>query len=667
LLPAVMLVVADKEFFALSSDSHSNAGKHYVICLAGHIDHGKSAIVRALTGGTVDRLPEEQRRGITIELGFAHFDAPGCRFALIDVPGHEKFVHTMVAGASGVDGALLVVAADDSVMPQTREHLALLEMLGVERGVIAISKCDLADEEQLQLVEMELEELVAATFLRQAPRIRVSAHSGSGIQQLREALIECATAPSARTTNDLRFRLPIDRSFSPAGQGAVVTGTVWRGTTKVGDTLQLQPAGEMVRIRRLQAQGTDVESVSAGERAAINLVGIKAAAIRRGDELITPGSIKPGRRHLVEVKILPDVHQALKHRQLVRFHLAAGQSTAQVLMSQREVLPGQTAFAMVRCASPMVAEYGQPFVVRQLSPPATIGGGKIIGPALAPAQRLKRCLAAASGLSSAEPAARLEAFIELHREATLDENCDFTIGLAPAECRTAIEHLVAENRIIRTAGPQPHYVTALRFRKLKEKLLRTTREELERRRPASQLPLALVLSAMSQRASDAVLEALVADAVARRELIRRDDRIGLSSGAELSQRQRQLLVALLAQFAAAGPAPPTLKELAEQHKLSLRDLEPLVQVGIDENQLIKLSPLMAIDIQALESLRQSLVEYFQRQPTAKVGELREQWKITRKHAVPIFEYFDECRITTRAGDLRTAGPRLSFPIGEADL
>jgi selenocysteine-specific elongation factor len=315
----------------------------------------------------------------------------------------------------------------------------------------------------------------------------------------------------------------------------------------------------------------------------------------------------------------------------------------------------------------MLAEYGQPFVVRQLSPPATIGGGKIIGPALAPALRLKRCLAAASGLSSAEPAARLEAFIELRREATFDENSESPIGLSPAECRTAIDRLVAENRIIRTAGTQPHYVTAQRFRKLKEKLLRTTHEELERRKPASQLPLAVVLSTMSQRASHVVLEAVVADAVARRELIRRDDRVGLPSGAELSQRQRQLLAVLLAQFTAAGPAPPTLKELAEQHKIVLRDLEQLVQVGIDENQLIKLSPQMAIDIRALESLRQSLVEYFQRQPTAKVGELREQWKITRKHAVPICEYFDECKITMRAGDLRSAGPRLSFPLDKANL
>ena len=271
----------------------------YVIGLAGHIDHGKSALVQALTGSKTDRLPEEQRRGITIELGFAHFDWEGQRFALIDVPGHERFIHTMVAGASGVDVALLVVAADDAVMPQTREHLALLELLGVKRGVIAISKCDLATEELLELVELEIAELVAPTFLCSAPRIRVSAQAGMGIDTLRRALIAAALSSEPRPTSDPRFRMPIDRAFSPAGQGAVVTGTVWRGSARVGETLQLLPAGEPVRIRRLQSQGKDVDCVVAGERAAINLVGIKASAIHRGDELTTPGAFEPGVRHLL--------------------------------------------------------------------------------------------------------------------------------------------------------------------------------------------------------------------------------------------------------------------------------------------------------------------------------------------------------------------------------
>jgi selenocysteine-specific elongation factor len=637
-----------------------------VIGLAGHIDHGKSAIVQALTGGRVDRLPEEQRRGITIELGFAHFDAAGRRFALIDVPGHERFIHTMVAGASGIDAALLVVAADDSVMPQTREHFALLQLLGIRRGVVAISKCDLADEEQLELVELEIADLVAETFLAGAPRIRVSAHAGRGVEELRQALVDVASAAASRPTGDPRFRLPIDRVFSPAGQGAVVTGTVWRGMARAGDTLQLLPAGELVRVRRLQSQGHDVESVAAGQRAAINLAGMKASEIRRGDELATPDAFAPGRRHLVELRVLSDARQPLNHRQWLRLHLGAAQVSAQVLIEGREVSPGGSAFAILRCATPIVAEYGQAFVLRQLSPAATIGGGKIISPALRPGDRLKRSLAAAAGLASPDAAARLAAYVGLRRETTIDHRCETTLGLSAERCRAVLAQLVARKEVVRSIGSPPSFVTALHFGELQQKLLRRLQQELERRRPASQAPLSAILSAMSHDASEGILAELVDDMAQQHKVVRRGDRIGLPSGAELSQRQRQLWAKLLAEFTAAGRAPPTLKELADEHKQPLRELEALVQVGVDDGKLVRLSPQMAIDRDALEGMRQSLAEYFERQPTAKVSELREQWGISRKHAVPICEYFDECKITLRSGDLRTPGPRLSSPIGEVN-
>jgi selenocysteine-specific elongation factor len=646
-----------------SPANHHSPRTQYVIGLAGHIDHGKSALVQALTGSKTDRLPEEQRRGITIDLGFAHFDHDGQRFALIDVPGHERFIHTMVAGASGIDAALLVVAADDSVMPQTREHLALLELLGVRRGIIAISKCDLANDELLELVEMEITELVAASFLANAPRIRVSAQAGTGIDELRRALIAAALSSEPRATSDPRFRLPIDRAFSPAGQGAVVTGTVWRGTARVGETLHLLPAGEPVRIRRLQSQGKDVESVTAGERAAINLVGVKASAIHRGDELATPLAYEPGQRHLVQLRMLDDVKQPLKHRQLLRLHLGANQTTAQVLIEQREVAAGESAFAVIRTAAPIVAEYGQPFVIRQLSPATTIGGGKFLSPSLRPTDRLKRSLSVAAGLSSDDQAVRVAAYIELRRETKVLEYSETRLGLSATECQSALEQLLKKKEIIATAEGST-YVTAKRFALLKQKLLVRCREELDRRKPASQVPISVILAAMSRYASAGMLQKLLDDMASRREIIRRGDRVGLPSGAELSQRQRQQLTTLLTAFSTAGRAPPTLKELAEQSKIPPRDLEQLVQVAVDDGQLVKLSPLMAIDRDAVEGLRQSLAEYFQQQPTAKLGELREQWGITRKHAVPIFEFFDNSQITLRKEDLRTAGPRLLTPIGE---
>lgn len=637
----------------------------FVICLAGHIDHGKSALVHALTGGTVDRLPEEKRRGITIELGFSHFDDSGSRFALIDVPGHERFIHTMVAGASGVDAALLIVAADDSVMPQTREHLALLELLGVRRGVIAITKCDLADKEQLELVNLEVDELVESTFLAEMPRIEVSIPTRQGIAEVRQALIDTARSSPVRPTNDPRFRLPIDRAFSATGQGAVVTGTVWRGTARVGDTLQLLPDAAMVRVRRLQSQGVDVEQVSAGERAAINLVGIKSSAIRRGDELTTPDAFEPSCRHIAQLRILPDAARGLKHRQPVRVHLGANQATAQVLMSQRTVTPGESAFAILRCETPIVAEYGQPFVLRQLSPARTIGGGTIIGPAIRSTVRQNRCLAAAAGLSSADARERLAAYIDLRREATFDEAAESWIGLNRALCETVLGELEKRGDIVRIPSTPESFVTGQRFQQLKERMIARCQAELERRRPASLVPLSVVLSAMKRLASPAVLDALLAAMTEKREIVRRDTRIGLSSGPELSNRQRSTLAALATEVSSAGPTPPSLKEFAERHGHTLKDLEAIVQVAVDEGQFVRLSPQIIMDRQALESLRQRLVAHFSNSPTAKVGEIREQWGITRKHAVPIFEFFDECQITLRDGDLRSAGPRISIPIGEA--
>ncbi len=642
-----------------------NSRSQFVICLAGHIDHGKSALVHALTGGTVDRLPEEKRRGITIELGFSHFDDDGRRYALIDVPGHERLIRTMVAGASGVDAALLVVAADDSVMPQTREHLALLEMLGIKRGVIAITKCDLADDEQLDLVDLEVAELVEKSFLRTAPRIRVSTKTGQNLAEFRQALIDSALKAPERAVADRRFRLPIDRVFSPAGQGAVVTGTVWRGSAHVGETLHLLPKGTLVRIRRLQSQGADVTSVSAGERAAVNLAGVKGSAIHRGDELATPNAFEPATRHIVSLQVLPEATHGLKRRQFVRMHLGANQATAQVMMDQPEAAPGQSAFAVLRCKSPIVAEYGQPFILRQLSPAATIGGGTVVGPAPRPADRLKRCLAAASGLADADPHVRLATFIELRGETAFDHASESWIGLAPPQCDAVLGRLEQQNKIVRTAGAPPTFITMQRFNQLKQQLIRRCQIELERRRPTSQVLLSVVASAMSRHASPQVIDALLDAMTKSRELIRRGDRIGLPTGPELTHRQQAMLDALLAEVTGAGPSPPTLKEFGEKHGYSPKDLEPLVQVAVDAGRVVRLSPQLVVDREALESLRQRLARHFQKSPHAKVGELREQWGITRKHAVPIFEFFDQAQITSRAGDLRSPGPRLSVPIDEA--
>ena len=621
--------------------------------------------MRALTGGIVDRLPEERRRGMTIELGFSHFDCGDIRFSFIDVPGHERFVHTMLAGASGVDLALLVVAVDDSVMPQTREHLALLKLLGVPRGMIALTKCDLVDAEQLEMVHLEVAELVEGTFLFAAPVIEISTRTGQGVADLQRALVEVAQPLPVHATQDSRFRLPIDRVFSPSGQGTVVTGTVWRGTARVGDILDSLPLTTPVRIRRLQSQGVDVESVEAGQRAAINLAGIKTSAIHRGDELATPQAFEPARRHLVHLQSLPAAAQGLKHRDLVRLHLGTNQATAQVLMSdKRQVLPGESAFAVLRCATPIIADYGQPFVVRQLSPARTIGGGTIIAPALRTVDRLTRCLNAAGGLSDPDPAARLAAYIDLRREAEFDSAIESRIGLNRHQCEVASQQLVERKVIVRASGSLPNFVTSERFRQLQQQMIESCKSELERRRPARQLPVAVILSAMSREASPAVLDTVLDELIAQGELLKRGDQVAPRVGAALSHRQRKLLDVLLAECLTTGRAPPALKEFASRNGCTPRDLEPLVEVAIAEGRLARLSPEFAVDRVVLEDLRMSLADYLQTHPSFTISEIREHWGITRKHAVPIIEYFDQQQITVRNGDARTAGLRLGMPIDE---
>jgi selenocysteine-specific elongation factor len=320
---------------------------------------------------------------------------------------------------------------------------------------------------------------------------------------------------------------------------------------------------------------------------------------------------------------------------------------------------------VLRCKTPIVAEYGQPFVLRQLSPAATIGGGIVVGPALRVTDRLKHCLATASGLAESNPHVRLTTFIELRGEAVFDDASESWIGLESSQCAAVLDQLEKRREIIRTGGAQPRFTTMQRFSKLKQQLVRRCQIELQRRRPALHVPLSVIMSAMGRYASPQVLEHLLDTMTRNRELIRKGDRIGLPTGAELTHRQQAMLDALLSEVTAAGPSPPTLKELAEKHVYSLKDLESLVQVAIDEGRLVRVSPQLAIDREALESLRQSLADHFQKHPTVRVGEIREQWGITRKHAVPIFEFFDQYQITSRTGDLRLPGPRVSLTIDEA--
>src|SRR5262245_2537826 len=351
-----------------------------ILGTAGHIDHGKTSLVKALTGIDCDRLPEEKVRGITIDIGFAILDLGDYRLGIVDVPGHERFIKNMLAGATGVDLAVLVVAADDGIMPQTREHLEILKLLGLRHGVIALTKSDLVDETTLEVVEMEVRDLVQGSFLAEAPLIRTSAHTGLGLDKLKETIAEACRHIEAAQGNDW-FRMPIDRSFIVQGHGTVVTGSVISGSVKVGDEVEWLPRGEKVRVRSLQNHDKPVEEVHRGMRAAINLAGVHHEDVVRGQELASAGYLQPSRVVTVRLHCLADAKKPIKHRATARFHVGTSEIMGTVsLLDCDTVSPGEWGLAQLFLEEPATCTWGQPFVVRGSSATVTLGGGQVLQP-----------------------------------------------------------------------------------------------------------------------------------------------------------------------------------------------------------------------------------------------------------------------------------------------
>jgi selenocysteine-specific elongation factor len=351
-----------------------------VLGTAGHIDHGKTALVKALTGIDCDRLPEEKKRGITIDIGFASLDLGEFRLGIVDVPGHERFIKNMLAGATGIDLALLVVAADDSVMPQTREHLEILKLLGLRHGLIALTKSDLMDETTREVVELEIGELVRDSFLEKASIVRTSAHTGEGIPELKAALAQVCRHVDERTGTEW-FRMAIDRAFVVQGHGTVVTGSATSGSARVGDELDWHPRGERVRIRSLQNHGRPAEEVHRGQRSAINLAGVRHEEVVRGQELATPGYLVPSRVLTTRLHCLADMKRPLKHRTFARVYIGTAEimSTVSLLDCDR-IQPGEWALAQFFLEAPATAVWGQPFVLRDVEAKHTLGGGQVLQP-----------------------------------------------------------------------------------------------------------------------------------------------------------------------------------------------------------------------------------------------------------------------------------------------
>ena len=635
--------------------------RQVLVGLAGHIDHGKSSLVRQLTGAAVDRRPEEQRRGMTVDLGFAHFDHDGLRFALIDVPGHDRFVHNMVSGAVGVQAGMLVVAADDSVMPQTREHLAILDLLGVAGAVVVITKSDLVDAERLQAVRQDIAELIQETTFSNAKTIVVSNKNGSGITEVRHALVQFAMGLTPTPKAEGPFRLSIDRAFTLPGHGTIVTGTVRRGSVMQGESLHLLPQQTSVKVRQLQCQGSDVEAVFSGERAAVNLSRVKVDQVRRGDELVSIGFYQPTQRLLIRLRVLPEMKRGIQDREQVRVHIGTKEVTGRIRTPVRLALPGEDHIAVLDCAESVVAEFDQRLILRRLSPAETIGGGRVLSTHVSPNDRLSRLWKIGERLNNRECDSRLPAFLTLNGPTAISEiSWPLAIGCsADVVTQLSSQHAAGKGALVKLRSDPDVIIATEEWDRLVESIHRTCRSETRQRYPQRWMTRSIFLHRFGKHYQAPIIECAIDELVRLKDLVANEKEIALADRVQLSARQQALLDDIESAIVNSGAAPPTLKELATQTNRSVNEIEPLVRRLVDDRQLVRVSEDLAVPPNVVEMLLDGIQDMLASQSEITVAEVRDRWQVTRKHALPYLQYFDEQGYTKRSGTVRVAGQRLT--------
>ncbi|MGI9067018.1 MAG: selenocysteine-specific translation elongation factor [Pyrinomonadaceae bacterium] len=657
-----------------------------IIGTAGHIDHGKSSLVQALTGKDPDRLPEEKRRGITIDLGFADLDLGDVRVGFVDVPGHERFVKNMLAGVHGIDAVALVIAADEGVMPQTREHFDICRLLNVRRGLVVITKTDLVEEELLTLVHAEAEELVAGSFLEGAPTVSVSARTGEGLEELRSAIRQIARETPARLSDSVT-RLPIDRAFTMKGFGAVVTGTLVSGEIAEADELELLPAGLRVRARGVQVHGSSVRVAQSGQRTAVNLAGVDVASIERGMVIAEAGRLRPVQVIDVQLQMLGSAPRAIRTRSRVRVHIGSAEvlGRVRVLNNRGEIAPGETGFAQLRFESPVVALHDERFVVRSYSPSETIAGGLVLDP-FAKKHR---------GKELAKTHEQLRALMDAHRPARLaafvESSGDLGLRLADIAARTGWNDSVLSE--VATAAKQEgtivevddHPSRAARLppqrrcaaggpglgtpvgtfvaRQNFERLARMTLEEVRSHHQREPLSRGLARETLRERhfahAAPEVFRAVMVHLEDTGALATDRDLVRLSEhSVELSPADTQLRERISAIYEEAGLESPSLEQAFADAGVAPAGRahgRKILQLLIDNGTLVRVQSDMFIHLRALDHLKGLLRKFAAEHEPARlvdVGTFKDLAGVSRKYAIPLLEYLDREHITLRAGDKR---------------
>jgi selenocysteine-specific elongation factor len=635
-----------------------------VLGTAGHIDHGKTALVRLLTGIDTDRLKEEKERGISIDLGFAHLALPdGTECGLVDVPGHERFVKNMLAGVGGIDAVLFVIAADEGVMPQTREHMDILRLLDVRRGVVALTKSDMVEAEWLDFVREEVRDYLAAGPLAGAPIVPVSSKTGAGRDEVLAALVAALRDLPERSA-DRPARLPVDRVFSVEGFGTVVTGTLWQGTLRPGDRVMVEPGGIPARLRSVQVHGQDVDAARAGQRTAVALHGIDRSQVERGQWVVAPDSVTASFMIDARVHLVPDAERPLANRQRIRFHLGASEVLGRVvLLDTDELAPGASAMAQVRLEGPVAAERGDRFVLRSYSPQRAIGGGIVVLPN--PEKHRRHDADTVARLEVEEeggPLERIAQALASHAGAVDARTVGRTAALEADVAGEALEELARQGRARHLDDGR--FLDAGAADRLETRLLEAARAWQGVSAYRWGMPRGELKSQLPRDVDSALFDHLANRLADAGRLFIRDDRFRADTPESSLSERDAARVALVRGRLAQGFAPPTLKEM---------EADPALAPGIGEvlaslvagGEVVKLAADFYYPRATLDRMAAELRTFFAGRSDMRVADLKDLFGISRKHAVPVLEHFDRLGVTRRLGDVRVAGRLLSGDGGAA--
>lgn len=636
--------------------------KNIVLGTAGHVDHGKTALIKALTGVDTDRLKEEKDRGITIDLGFASLMLPnGQTVGVVDVPGHERFVKNMVSGASGIDLVMMVIAADEGVMPQTREHLHICSFLGIQTGIIALTKVDLVDKEWLEVVSDDIREFVKGTFLGGVPVVPVSAATGDGLPEFLEALAQIAAHVGEETDTGL-FRLPIDRVFTMKGFGTVVTGTLMSGQVNVGDGVDILPSKITAKIRGIQVHNQAVARAESGQRTAINLQGVEKSMIVRGDVLSVPGVFEPSRRLDVFFEYMPFGEKKLKNRSLLRFHVGTGEIMARlILQNQEEIEPGGNGYAQIVLEAPVVAEAGDRFVMRSYSPVTTIGGGIVMDPAPKKHKRYSENVGQELGL--------LHGGTDEQKVLAVIERAGLT-GISftqliirtgiPRQPLEAILEVLSARKAVLLDREEQSVLSYGAYGTFQQRIIAEVQHYHQKFPLKEGLLKEQIRTTLGQFVGPKLFNRAIKNLENEGKLVISREHVRIPSHqVQLGEELEELKSGIVLLYSNAGLTPPSIKEAAEKFAERKNQFAHVVGIMIKEGLLIKINEELCFHAEAIRALREDYKKLLLKEGKATPASFKELTGLSRKFIIPLMEYFDMIKLTIRAGDHRLLRERES--------